>query len=299
MSKDEIRSSVYKTFKEEYAAYKAMNLREENEESYLHEHVETETGLKSKIEILVEKIKKSKHVVFYTGAGISTSAGLPDYRGPKGVWTELEKGIDTKGLTSEDLQSTQPTKTHHWISKVINNNTNFKYCMSTNIDNLHRRSGLHRKMSEDQSEDVTLSELHGNMFIIECSHCNKLFEVPTAIETNEQNSLIHDIDLPCTECTNKTLRDIVVSFHSSHKDVPSMEGEHDRAWVHCIKSDLLIVFGSSLSVPTACDLIDVVAENGGDVVIVNKQRTPKDHFASLTIRHSCDVVVELLNELGL
>eukprot|EP01060_Flectonema_neradi_P001668 TRINITY_DN11002_c0_g1_i1.p1 TRINITY_DN11002_c0_g1~~TRINITY_DN11002_c0_g1_i1.p1 ORF type:complete len:301 (+),score=60.70 TRINITY_DN11002_c0_g1_i1:259-1161(+) len=300
MSSSEKNSSEYQTFKEQYAAYKDMNLRSKGEENYLQELTEGESELKVKIMTLAEMIQKAKHAVVYTGAGVSTSSGIPDYRGPEGVWTQYENGVESRGLSPLVLQQCEPTRTHRWIyDNITNEGSPFQYCMSTNVDNLHRKSGLVRHMSNKDTSTPNLSELHGNMFLVECTVCEELFPVPTAVETNDQNPLLHDLEDPCPQCGNRSLRDIIVSFHSTFEDVPTMEGQHDSAWVHCIKADLIIVFGSSLSVPSACDLVDVVAERGGDVVIINKQRTPKDHLATLIIRHPCDDVVEKLSLFGL
>ncbi|XP_017154670.1 NAD-dependent protein deacetylase Sirt6 isoform X2 [Drosophila miranda] len=97
---------------------------------------------------LANLIKDSRHVVFHTGAGISTSAGIPDFRGPKGVWTLEKKGEIPKLNTSFDKAT--PTKTHMALRALVEAGY-VQYVVSQNIDGLHLRSGLKRRY---------LSELH-------------------------------------------------------------------------------------------------------------------------------------------
>merc|ERR1711879_574099 len=109
-----------------------------------------------------------------------------------------------------------------------------------------------------------------------------------------------DTKKTCEKCGKQALRDIIVNFGNTVEHVPSMESQYDLAWVNSIKADLFLVLGSSLSVPTACDLPDYCVEKGGKVVIVNKQRTPKDDSAALLIHAPCDTVMSLLlGELNL
>eukprot|EP01062_Namystynia_karyoxenos_P078488 TRINITY_DN8081_c0_g1_i7.p4 TRINITY_DN8081_c0_g1~~TRINITY_DN8081_c0_g1_i7.p4 ORF type:complete len:124 (+),score=33.28 TRINITY_DN8081_c0_g1_i7:678-1049(+) len=87
----------------------------------------------------------------------------------------------------------------------------------------------------------------------------------------------------------------VVPFLATSAEVPSMEAEYDRAWVQCRKADLLIAMGSSLSVPTACDLVEEIPQ-GSRLVVVNRQRTPKDHLAAMRIGGDCDTVLAMLGD---
>ena len=75
-------------------------------------------------------------------------------------------------------------------------------------------------------------------------------------------------------------------------DVPSSEVQYDRGFVEMCRADLVIVIGSSLLVPSACDLVDYVVERGGKLVIINKQKTPKDGLAEMVIHGDCDMVME-------
>ncbi|GMP66531.1 hypothetical protein CsSME_00026853 [Camellia sinensis var. sinensis] len=117
-------------------------------------------------------IQKSKHLVVFTGAGISTSCGIPDFRGPKGVWTLQREG---KGVPEASLpfHRAMPSMTH--MALVELEKAGFlKFVISQNVDSLHLRSGIPREK---------LAELHGNSFREICSKCGveylRDFEVET------------------------------------------------------------------------------------------------------------------------
>ena len=129
----------------------------------LPESFDSEEEVDRKVRQLAAWIKSSEHTVFYTGAGISTSAGIPDFRGPKGVWTLEKKGL--KPDVSVDWIDARPTKAHMAIKRLVDLNL-AQFLISQNIDGLHMRSGLSR---------AHLAELHGNMFVDECPVCRRQF----------------------------------------------------------------------------------------------------------------------------
>lgn len=92
----------------------------------------------------------SKQAVLYTGAGLSTSAGISDYRGPQGVWTRLDKGLAPPDYTP--VESIRPTRGHMVVRALVDAGI-VKHVVSQNVDGLHLRSGVPRGK---------LSELHGN-----------------------------------------------------------------------------------------------------------------------------------------
>uniref|UniRef100_A0A3B1J7Y4 NAD-dependent protein deacylase sirtuin-6 n=1 Tax=Astyanax mexicanus TaxID=7994 RepID=A0A3B1J7Y4_ASTMX len=135
----------------------------------LPEEFDSAEDLKAKVETLAQLIRDSQYMVVHSGAGISTSAGIPDFRGPKGVWTMEEKGemphFDT---TFEDAK---PSLTHLALLQLQRAGY-LKYLISQNVDGLHVRSGFPRDR---------LSELHGNMFVEECEKCGKQYVRDTVI----------------------------------------------------------------------------------------------------------------------
>lgn len=104
---------------------------------------------------------ESKHVLCHTGAGISTSAGIPDFRGPNGVWTLEKKGL--KPDINISFDNAEPTITHRCLKKLTETN-HVKYIITQNIDGLHLKSGIPRD---------SISELHGNMFVEKCNTCDR------------------------------------------------------------------------------------------------------------------------------
>lgn len=107
--------------------------------------------------------RNSKYIVVHTGAGISTSCGIPDFRGPKGVWTLEKQGIKPK--IDIKFENAIPSTTHRAL-KLLLDKGYIKFIVSQNIDGLHLRSGVAKHH---------LAELHGNMFIEECEKCKKQF----------------------------------------------------------------------------------------------------------------------------
>ncbi|AWP04226.1 Hypothetical protein SMAX5B_005750 [Scophthalmus maximus] len=119
--------------------------------------------LKVKVETLAQLIKESQYFVVHSGAGISTSAGIPDFRGPKGVWTLEEKGESPNFETT--FEDARPSLTHLALLGLQRAGY-LKYLISQNVDGLHVRSGFPRDL---------LSELHGNMFVEECEKCGRQY----------------------------------------------------------------------------------------------------------------------------
>ncbi|CAG2119376.1 unnamed protein product, partial [Medioppia subpectinata] len=137
----------------------------------LQEIFEPPEEVESKVELLSKWLIQSKCVVVYCGAGISTSVGIPDFRGPNGIWTQEEK--QKKGVKVEDevkilelsLADCNPSVTHMALISLIKSKY-VKFIVSQNIDGLFLRANLRRRH---------IGELHGNFFLDECTACNSRF----------------------------------------------------------------------------------------------------------------------------
>ncbi|MBN3300617.1 SIR7 deacetylase, partial [Amia calva] len=238
--------------------------------------------LLKKVKELSAAVREANYLVVYTGAGISTAASIPDYRGPNGVWTLLQKG---RPVSASDLSEAEPTLTHMCIRKLYEEKL-VQHVVSQNCDGLHLRSGLPRE---------ALSELHGNMFIEVCTACSPPREFIRLFDVTERTSLHrHGTGRSCPHC-GAELRDTIVHFgeRGTLEQPLNWKGAAEAAG----KADLILCLGSSLKVlkKYACLWCMNRAPNKRPkLIIVNLQWTPKDDLAALKIHGKCDDVIGLL-----
>ena len=272
----------------------------------LPENCETQRSLQAKLSHLVRLLQEAK-VVVITGAGISTAAGIPDFRGPKGVWTleaqqkkaqaaaerRKRKRSETTTTVIKDAATTddptpapekkaimnftqaQPTLTHRalyflWKQKAID------FVITQNVDGLHRRSGLDRS---------ALAILHGCVFTEKCEACGREYfrdkEVP-GISFQRTGKR-------CVSCGSH-LRDTLLDW-CDH--LP--EDDWDRCHEICETADVILTLGTSLRMEPCASLVKLAKK----YVIVNLQETPYDDEATLVIRYRVDdLMTLLLNKLG-
>lgn len=206
--------------------------------------------LDQKIQTLAKWLYDSRYPVIFTGAGISTESGLPDFRGPDGVWTRKDKGLPPKTV-SIPWDEVAPNKGHYAIVE-LQNLGKMKFLISQNVDNLHLKSGI---------RPVLLAELHGNMTKLRCKRCERTYD--------------NDAGMVKCRCGG-SLKSSVVDFGQSlpQKDL-SLSFEHSR------KCDLFIVVGSSLVVTPAAQMPQEALTAGAKLVILNQGDTPFDKLAHL------------------
>ncbi|KAL9007197.1 MAG: hypothetical protein Q9180_009727, partial [Flavoplaca navasiana] len=150
------------------------------------EHHESLDSIDRKAKLLAEQIRKSKHLIAFTGAGISTSAGIPDFRGPDGVWTLKRQGR-VRDLKAVNALQAIPTPTHMALVELQNRGI-LKYLVSQNCDGLHRKSGMlpvcllrlfpvldrvWLVLTVACEFQDRISELHGNSNREYCKDCGK------------------------------------------------------------------------------------------------------------------------------
>jgi NAD-dependent SIR2 family protein deacetylase len=207
------------------------------------------SDLDQRIEKLAQWMFEAKYLVAFTGAGISTESGLPDFRGPDGIWTRQAKGLPTK---ARPFDSVEPNAGHMAIVE-LQNLGKLAFLISQNVDNLHLKSGIRPDL---------LAELHGNVTKLRCTRCE--FEMDR----------FPDLDT-CSLCGGK-LASSVVNFGQ-----PLPRKALADSYQHSEKCDLFIVIGSSLVVTPAADMPKVALERGAKLVIINQGETPFDRVAHL------------------
>jgi len=229
---------------------------------------------------LARLVQQAKHMVIYTGAGISTSAKIPDYRGPQGVWTLRDKGMAPKIQVT--LEQALPTPTHMAILALEQKGL-CRFVVSTNVDGLHRRAG---------TNPDKLAELHGNCYKEICSVCKKEYLMTFNIKGGNK----HKTGRVCEE--NGCNGDRIDSIINFGENLPVKELEITAE--HANKSDFALVLGTSMLVRPACMFPEYAVSNGGKMVIVNLQKTPYDDQCHVVIRERTDKVMQMLfAELGM
>tara|TARA_A100001011_G_scaffold237859_1_gene245703 strand:+ start:307 stop:1041 length:735 start_codon:yes stop_codon:yes gene_type:complete len=236
-------------------------------------------------------IEKSKKLVFFTGAGISTNSGIPDFRGPKGVWKTstpiyFQDFIDSREKRMESwerkfsnelsIDSAKPNIGHFKLAEIMNSKQE-THLITQNVDNLHQDSGI---------DDSKITELHGNATYAKCLDCSKRYE----LDSLKEDFLITKEPPVCSECKG-VIKTATISFGQA---MP--EEEMITAQRVAIKSDLFICLGSSLAVFPAADLPLLAKETGANLVIINNESTQMDHLSDLVINRD---ISEVLSEISL
>jgi len=245
----------------------------------MEERYDSEEVLEDKVDRLVALILVAEHMVAFTGAGISTSAGIGDFRGPQGKWTREAQGL--KALPSVSPVEAYPTPTHMSLVQLQQNGI-LKYLISQNCDGLHRRSGFPAQ---------SISELHGNSNIEICEECGQDY-FRSYCTTRIQRARDHFTGRFCQRANcNGRLLNSTIDFGQSLPLTPFAKARH-----HAKVADLHLAMGSSLTVTPACDQPRKTAENGHPLVIVNLQKTPLTDIAEFQIYAKTDKVMQMVME---
>lgn len=226
--------------------------------------------MEDQIQRAKELIADAASITVITGAGISTDSGIPDFRGPNGIWTkdpDAEKVTDIKhykldpkvraktwgGYVEVDWNQYEPNAGHLAI-KELYDKEKLLLCITQNIDGLHIKSGL-------PPERVT--ELHGNLREIICLGCSKLSPAePTASPT-------------CTSCGGLNKPNVVM-FGENLDPIA-----YHRSETASIMCDLLLVVGTSLMVWPVADLPQAAMHSGIPVIYINRDPAPQHVTLSL------------------
>src|SRR5262245_19510901 len=220
------------------------------------------------------RVKNSTAVVFFTGAGISTESGVPDFRSPGGVWTKYQPVLFQDFVASESarIQHWRLKKATYELFKTVKPNlAHYAICefeqreqllglITQNIDGLHRIAG---------TSDQKLVELHGTDRLVTCLECGKRHD-PFDVYENLAEDFVPPI---CNDCGG-FLKSANVSFGQS---MPVEAMRRAQAWSE--QGEIFVVVGSSLQVQPAASFPVIAKRNGALLAIVNRDHTPLDDIA--------------------
>ena len=252
---------------------------------YMEEHHDSESELTAKVDRLARYVRDASHMIAFTGAGISTSAGIPDFRGPDGKWTCQAQG--RIGPQGKSTLCALPTPTHMSLVALQQHGI-LKHLVSQNCDGLHRRSGF---------PTAALSELHGNGNVEECEDCGQQYYRDAKCRRAGGRGRDHATGRRCVrEGCGGRLLEWTIDFGQDLPMAPLEAAQH-----HASRADLCLAMGSSLTVTPAAGIPEAVGRRRKDrLVIVNLQETPLTGVADFQIFARTDVVMQMLMQrLGL
>ncbi len=250
--------------------------------------------MEEKINKVAEMIAASKKLVVFTGAGISTESGIPDFRGPDGLWTKVDPEDFTIGrfLRSGEtrkkvwyylvegglMTNAAPNRAHMAIAELEKMNK-LSSVITQNIDNLHQRAG---------NDPKKVHELHGNMQWLVCLDCNERYSV----ETMRQKHPSPDFFPVCEKCQGLLKPDVVFFGEMLPQDTLMIA---ERESEQC---DLFIVIGSSLVVYPAAYMPIYAKQSGAKIVIINMGQTGQDDIADVFINAPAgDIMIRIMARL--
>jgi NAD-dependent deacetylase len=240
-------------------------------------------------------IRQSQKVIVFTGAGVSTESGIPDFRSPGGVWHKYnpEDFYYQKFISSEEsrekywqmsreffepLKNAQPNAAHRAVVE-LEKMGKLDCVITQNVDNLHQRAG---------SSPEKVIELHGTAVSVSCLSCRKKYS-----REEIQSWLLRGVRVPKCDGCNGILKPDTVSFGQS---MPPKETE--ESFRRARQCDLLIVIGSSLVVQPAASVPLEAKENGAKLVIINRDPTYHDSYADVVIHASAgEVMSKIMDSL--
>lgn len=228
---------------------------------------------------LRDLIEASRRIVVFTGAGISTESGIPDFRSPGGIWTRFkpiyyddfvrskEARRETwrrKIETDKTMMAAEPNRGHRAVA-ALHRSGKLTAVVTQNIDGLHQRSGI--------PADRVI-ELHGNATYAKCLDCGERHELEPILSAFKAEELLPE----CKACGSDMVKTATISFGQA---MP--EAEMRRAEEATLSCDLFLAMGSSLVVYPAAGFPVVAKRNGAKLVIVNREPTELDDVADLVI----------------
>jgi NAD-dependent deacetylase len=248
--------------------------------------------LSDSIHEAAELIKQSNDTVAFTGAGISTPSGIPDFRSPTcGLWEKADplSVASIYGFRQNPadfyawiyplaklILNAQPNAAHHAIAQLEQHGI-LKAVITQNIDLLHSRAGSR-----------TVFELHGHLREATCTHCFAVYPAEPIVRR-----FLEDRQVPrCPKCRG-VLKPNVILF-GEQLPIQQLLAAQDAAR----KADLMLIVGSSLEVAPASDLPLLVTKHGGKLIIINLEPTHLDNLANVVIHaDAATVLPDIIQQL--
>jgi NAD-dependent deacetylase len=227
---------------------------------------------------LAKLIADAQRMVVFTGAGISTESGIPDFRSPGGIWSKMKPIYFQDFVASEEKRreawerafkgragwtGREPNAGHHAVARLVASGK-CAAVITQNVDNLHQASGV-------PPEKVI--ELHGNASYATCLECGERHELADLKALYEATG-----DLPACRCCGGIVKTATISFGQQMPLEPMARAEEET-----LACDLFLVLGSSLVVYPAAGFPLLAKRNGAALAIVNREATEMDAYADLVL----------------
>ncbi|HEY2710286.1 MAG TPA: Sir2 family NAD-dependent protein deacetylase [Caulobacteraceae bacterium] len=229
-------------------------------------------------ELLRDMLGRARRVAIFTGAGISTESGIPDFRSPGGVWSRMSPIYFQEFVGSEEKRreawdrafsgragwtGKQPNAGHYAVARLVSSGK-ARAVITQNVDNLHQDAGVPAGQ---------VIELHGNASYATCLECGLRHELADLKALYQATG-----DLPACRSCGGIVKTATISFGQSMPHEPMA-----RAEAETLACDLFLVLGSSLVVYPAAGFPLMAQENGAKLVIVSRDPTDQDQIADLAL----------------
>lgn len=247
----------------------------------------------SNIERMADLLQQARAGVAFTGAGISTESGIPDFRSPGGVWakntpvmyddfvrsrSERIRYWQMRQVLYKEFANAKPNSGHDALAR-LEEEGRLAAIVTQNIDGLHQDAGSRRVV-----------ELHGTARVIACISCGKEWDPPEIVARLDAGEEAPDCDVCGAPLKSKT-----ISFGQA---MPAEEMMEASALAR--QADVFLAIGSSLVVEPAASIPLVAKQNGANLIILNKTSTPLDSYADLVIQEPIGTTFEaVLKKMGL
>lgn len=254
-------------------------------------------SLDQQIDQVADLVAKSEKIIFFTGAGVSTESGIPDFRGPDGIWSKYDpedftidrfladskvRKLHWEFLTGGGLNITvaQPNPAHYAIAELEKMGKLYGV-VTQNVDGLHQKSGVSENM---------VFQLHGDLSHAKCLSCTTRYPMEEIIEWMARDK---DLEEPkCAACKGMLKPDAVFFGEQLPWGVLMESEKRSRA------CDLCIVLGSSLVVYPAAMIPQYAQQGGAKLVIINMGATEMDRMADIRIDAKAGEVTPRILELA-